>query len=56
MVVFLHFHGFPAERFPEAEPHLENVMLVVGKVSFQICFGNLKGGVRETIFLEPIYL
>ena len=31
MVVCLHFHGFPAERFPETEPYLENVTFVIVK-------------------------
>ena len=34
VVVCLHFHGFPAERFPETEPHLENVTFVIEKGSF----------------------
>ena len=46
----------PAEtRIPEAEHHLENVVFVIEKPSLLACFGHLKGGVRETISLEPIY-
>ena len=44
-----------ATRIPEAGHHLENVVSVIEKASFWTCFGNLKGGVRETISLEPIY-
>ena len=38
-----------------AEPHPENVAFVVGKTSFRPYFDHLKGGVRDTRFLEPIY-
>ena len=42
-----------ATRTPEAEHHPEHVGFVIEKVSFLVCFGHLKGGVRETRSLEP---
>ncbi len=42
-------------KIPEAEHHPENVVSVIEKALFLACFGNLKGGVRETISSEPIY-
>ena len=39
----------------EAEPHPENVVFVIEKTSFWECFDHLKGGVRDTRLLEPIY-
>ena len=44
-----------ATRSPEAEHRPENVVFVIEKALFLACFGHLKGGVRETISLEPIY-
>ena len=44
-----------AARNLEAEPHPENVVFVIEKTSFWECFDHLKGGVRDTRFLEPIY-
>ena len=43
------------KRRPSSQQHLESAVFVVEKASFLTCFGHLKGGVRETIFLEPIY-
>ena len=52
------FRSLKAQSTPtrnrEAEPHPENVF-VTEKDSFQGSVGNLKGGVRDTVFLEPIY-
>ena len=45
-----------ATRTPEAEHHPEHVGFVIEKVSFLVCFGHLKGGVRETRSLEPILI
>ena len=39
----------------EAEPRPENVVFVVEKTSFRAYFDPLKGGARDTRFLEPIY-
>ena len=39
----------------EAELHSENVVFVIEKTPFGIYFDHLKGGVRDTRFLEPIY-
>ena len=39
----------------EAEPHPENVVFVIVKESFGTYFDDLKGGVRDIRFSEPIY-
>ena len=56
VVVFLHFHGFPAERFSQTEPHLENVTFNVEKASFEVCFGHLNGGIHDPCFMDPVYV
>ena len=49
-------HAQPAAtRIPEAKHHPKNVVFVIEKVSFYVFSGHLKGGVREIIFLVPIY-
>ena len=39
----------------EAELHSENVVFVIEKTQFGIYFDHLKGGVRDTRILVPIY-
>ena len=39
----------------EAESYSETIVFVVEKTPFGAHFDHLKGGVRDTRFLEPIY-
>ena len=42
-------------EYLEAEPHSENVVLIIDKPLFGNHFDHVTGGVRYIGFLEPIY-